>query len=359
MSAIAVTGAAGAVGLRVVRQLAADPAVTRVVAIDRHSVDAPWPGVELAKADLAKRYEWSRAGSNSPDPDPGLLEALAGIDSIVHLAERRLRPGDLTNGQHADEAMLHAALGLAGQVDCRHVVLLSSATVFGAHHDNPIPLTEAEPARPNADLEFAVAKQAGEEIGRAWTAVGSGRSSAILRPTTTLSERDTGWLAKAIRAATTVRLDQDDPPVQFLHHDDLASAITFVAKRRLDGLYNVAPDGWIGPEAFRELVGGVQFRLPSAVNDRLSDARRRLGVRPTPAGIEPYVQHPWVVANDRLRAEGWTPAFSNEEAYVLGTPPPPWSVSAQRRQELALGASGLAVAGAAALTARVLRRLSS
>jgi hypothetical protein len=53
-----------------------------------------------------------------------------------------------------------------------------------------------------------------------------------------------------------------------------------------------------------------------------------------------------VVANDRLRAEGWVPAHTNEEALVAGTPASPWSnVSPQRRQELALGAAVVGIAG--------------
>jgi LPS O-antigen subunit length determinant protein (WzzB/FepE family) len=71
--------------------------------------------------------------------------------------------------------------------------------------------------------------------------------------------------------------------------------------------------------------------------------------------------HPWVVANDRLKAEGWAPAHTNEEAYVEATPGTPWSrLSPKRRQELALaGMIGAGLAGvAAAVTAvrRVRRR---
>ena len=131
-----------------------------------------------------------------------------------------------------------------------------------------------------------------------------------------------------------------------------------VAGRRLSGVYNVAPDGWIGPEAFRELLGGVQVRVPGQVSDRLLAAGRRYGIRPTPEGIEPYVRYPWVVANDRLRSAGWAPSLSNEETYVISTPSPPWAMSAQRRQEVALGVAGLGLAGAAALAAAVARKLT-
>jgi hypothetical protein len=33
-----------------------------------------------------------------------------------------------------------------------------------------------------------------------------------------------------------------------------------------------------------------------------------------PPGVVPYLVHPWVIANDKLKAEGWTPSRTNEEA---------------------------------------------
>ena len=62
--------------------------------------------------------------------------------------------------------------------------------------------------------------------------------------------------------------------------------------------------------------------------------------------------HPWVIANDRLKAEGWEPASSNEEAYVGAHRAGPWAtLSPRRRQELALGAAGVAVLGGVAVGA--------
>ena len=342
MSAIAVTGAAGAVGQRTLRQLSSDQSIERLVALDRRPTSFRNRAIETHKLNLAS------------EPSDRLAEILAGIDSLIHLAGHAARRADA-----ADVAgVLSATLEAAGAAGVAHVVFLSSGTVYGAHPDNPVPLTETEPARPNEALAFAVSKLELEQLAIQWAEADDDRSVALLRPTTTLSESGVSWVAKAMRAATTVRPDQADPPVQFLHHDDLASALSFVTRRRLDGLFNVAPDGWIGPEEFRELIGGVRVRVPVALNDRLLEAGRRVGVRPTPEGIEPYVRHSWVLANDRLRNAGWTPAFSNQEAYILGTPPPPWSVSAQRRQELALGVAGVAVAGAAAAATSVARRFT-
>jgi hypothetical protein len=38
--------------------------------------------------------------------------------------------------------------------------------------------------------------------------------------------------------------------------------------------------------------------------------------------VLPYLVHPWVVANDRLKLAGWQPRHTNEEAIMLASPPP-------------------------------------
>ena len=79
-------------------------------------------------------------------------------------------------------------------------------------------------------------------------------------------------------------------------------------------------------------------------------------------GLLAFATHPWVVANDRLRSAGWSPQRTNEQAYVAGTDSRWWTThSPKRRQELALGASGVVVVAVAAgvgLAARGLVRRS-
>ncbi len=320
MLTIAVTGANSAVGRRVVRQLDVETSVERVVAISSVDVDA-----------IAE-----------------------GCDTVVHLAEDAASERTVARTEVTTARVLEAAA--AGS--CEHIVLLSSATVYGAHADNPVPITESHVPRPSSDLTFAAAKWAAESAVGDWVVQQPSRTAAIVRPVTTLSEHGAGWIARSLRRAVAVRPEQIDPPTQFLHRDDLASALTLLARRQLDGVFNVAPDGWIGSDEFRELEEGIPVRMPRAVSHRAVELSRRYGVRPAPEGIEPYIEHPWVVANDRLRSLGWVPAFSNQEAYVLGTPAPPWSMSAQRRQEVALGVASAAVAGAAAAAVGLARRVS-
>ena len=156
-------------------------------------------------------------------------------------------------------------------------------------------------------------------------------------------------MALLLRNSAALRNREGDAPAQFLHAEDFASAVELLVAGRHAGVYNVAPDGWLRVAEVNALRGipETPVRVPGAVITAVSDARRRLGAGTHP-GLTPYLQHSWVVANDKLKALGWRPEFSNEEAYVAGYQPSRFDgVSAKRRQELALGAAGAAIAAGA------------
>lgn len=327
-------------GRRLVELLADDDSVERVVAVDRRSPPSGRIGAHPRVVSL-------RLDVMVDDVAP----ALEGVDSVVHLVDDPAQQADHRPAATALDRVLRAATS-AG---CGHAVLLSSALVYGARPDNPVPLTEAHPMRPVPELDHAVIKAELEEQARAWAAE-TGAGLAVLRPAATLSEGDSSWIGAALRAATTVRAEQVDPPVQFLHHDDLAAATALAATRPLNGIYNVAPDNWIGNEVFRRLRGEADVRMPQRLSEWRLKVVKSLADRSLLEGLEPYVTWPWVVANDKLRAEGWKAAYGNEEAYVAGTPPPLLgSINPQRRQELALmlaGAAGAVLVGGAAWALR-------
>ena len=345
MRSILVTGAAGAVGRRVLRLLVQSAESGRIIALDRAPVEPPTSDtdpnivVECVQADLLSEE---------------LAPILTGVDTIVHLAEDRSRGANARTAR----ALLEKLLGAATEASVGHVVLLSSALVYGAHSDNPVPITEDQPLRPST-LNYARLKADLEASAVAWASEGD-RGLTVLRPAVALSEGDSSWIGSALRAAMAVRPEQVDPPVQFVHHGDLARAVTHVVANRLTGVYNVASPGWIGADAFRALRGETEVRLPERAGRVRYRAAKTFADRSLLEGLEPYVSHPWVVATDKLQASGWSANYTNEEVYVLGTSAPLLnSLGPQKRQELALGIVGVAAAaalGAAAWAARVLTR---
>jgi nucleoside-diphosphate-sugar epimerase len=233
------------------------------------------------------------------DGDAGLR--LEGVSAVVHL------------GDVPDTRRLLAAAGRAGVAT---VVLVSSATVYGAWADNPVPLPEVAPLRPNPGASWPTDLAERERVLAEWRDTGPAqpdgdvpRRTVVLRPTVIVDGQHVGGPARRLAGLGRVRVRGGSRPVQAVHAVDVASAVALAVGGDLDGVYNVAPDGWVPDETARALVPS-RFRI--ALPERLARAFIRL-----PPALVPYTVHPWVVANDRLRAAGWTPTYTSEEALLL------------------------------------------
>ena len=262
------------------------------------------------------------------------------------------------NAASEEGALTGLSVALEECSSVRHVVLVSSAMVYGAWANNPVPLTEDALLRP--DVEFAFARQLGaaEQLVDEWRRAVPGRTVTVLRPAVAMAADDTSRLAAALAAGMGQRVGEADPPAQFLHLDDLADAILLGTEQSLDGVFNVAPDGWIAGERVRALAGAVpRLKLPDRVNEVVTNLRWRFQRGPIPPGLRSYTRSTWLVANDRLKAAGWQPNVTNEQAFVEGTEGKWWTmVSPKRRQEITLVASSVGALALLAFIVRAVRR---
>ena len=347
MQKVAITGVAGPLGQRTLAALVAlGPGVIgEVVGIDsRPSQLRPHGFVQLG-ADLTTATVAELRG------------VFEDIDSIIHLA---WSPMSARQAKEAGHTNVNGARRLLASInEVRSVVLVSSATVYGAWPDNAVPLTEEAPIRPNPGFVDALQRAEAERLVDDWAKSHVQAAVSVLRPVPMLGPGVDGWLVRALGGAAPVRVGDSDPPRQFVHVDDVAAAVALAVTRPLVGVFNVTPDGWVPGATVRDLVGG---RPPLPVPARLAVPAAlsawALRLTDVPVEVLPLVEHPWVVANDRLRAAGWKPRYSSEEALVAGRPGSPWrEMSPRRRQEVALAAAGLGVAGVAAgIVAAVARR---
>lgn len=314
-------------------------------------VSSAAPGLDERLATQFDRLGLDRVGDVDALRSATVVAWLVGADADRLARERR-------------SALEGFAAMLAEAASCQHLVLLSSAMVYGAWSNNPVPLTEDQILRPAGDFILARQLAALEQIADNWRVARPGRTVAVLRPVTAMAGGASGGLSSALAAGMGRRLGEEDPPAQFLHLDDLASAVAIAAAKRLDGVYNVAPDGWVEGARVRALAGKVpRLRLPDWLNQTLISLRWRFTRGPIPPGLAAYTKFPWLVANDRLRATGWAPTVTNEQTYVEGTEQKWWTViSPKRRQEITLGVSavlGVAITSGVIAAIRRRRRRSS
>jgi len=361
---VVVTGVAGSLGQRVAALLASHPDVDRVVGID--VVPSRWshPKLDMRIVDLAVH-----AGPGEDE----VHSAFEGAAGLIHLAwrtpdARGSLPEDDAAAAGVNQRALRRVLGAAHAAGVPTVVHLSSATVYGAWADNKVPLTEEARLRPNPEFSFAVSKAEAERVVSDWAEQNPTVAVAVLRPAVTVGS-DERPLYQALGVTRTPRSGDGGRPVQYLHVDDLASAVVLAWDKRLTGVYNVAPDTGILEEDARALAGGVaKVTLPGRVARAVSAWSWQLFRKGIPVEARAYANHPWVVAPDRLKAVGWVPQYSSEEALVATDERVHWDdLPPGRRQNYNLIIIVVAVVGvvtgvgaaAAAIRARRKGRASS
>jgi nucleoside-diphosphate-sugar epimerase len=342
---IAVTGAASGLGRAVAASLARRLDVGKVVAIDdrRGEID----GVTWRVLDVC---------------DPALAGRLGKVDAIVHLdvdtsidSRRDERPGRNVRGTQT-------VITAAAATGVRRVVLMTSAMVYGALPDNPVPLDEDAPLRALPDGSFVSDLLEIEQLARRARLSHPGLSITVVRPAAVVGPGIDSVLTRHFEAPRLLVVRDSRPRWQFCHVDDLVTALEMAALEQVTGVVTVGCEGAM-EQAEVELVSGMRrIELPAALAFGTADRLHRIGVIPAPASDLQYVVHPWVVPSTRLRAAGWRPTFDNATALgvLLEEVSGHHALASRRvgRRDAAVGAAGAAVAmvGTAALVRRARKK---
>ena len=180
---IVVTGAAGFLGSRVVERLRVDG--HQVVAVDRAA-----SGLEHIAAEAVIRIDLAHAA---------LKDVFEGAEALVHLAGAFPVDAVSLDGASDDLDVAMRVLEHAVQAGVRHALVLSTAMVYGAWPNNPIPLTEDAPVRPNPDFAFAVERSQLEQRAFALRAAHGVVTLSVLRPTVIVADRLASHVARLRR----------------------------------------------------------------------------------------------------------------------------------------------------------------
>jgi nucleoside-diphosphate-sugar epimerase len=242
------------------------------------------------------------------------------VSSVVHLAA--------TLGPVPDDALFtrvnvggtRRVIDAATAAGVKKIVRPSSTAVYGAWANNPVPLTEDAPLRPSPAYLPAIVDGECERLLAHWAGDAAGRVATRLRIAPIVGAGASSLLTAVAVGRAPVRVRGAAPPVQVVHVDDAATALELSTVIDLDGAYNVAADGWLAYEdAGALLPGGRLPALPEGLAARALATTWATGLGDAPPTLLPYLMHPFVVANDRLKSAGWKPSHSNEEAILLAT----------------------------------------
>ena len=296
---VALVGALHPAARELALALEDDPEVGRVLGLSRHEPPL-----------LGPKFEFVPAGPG----DPAFAGALAGADTLVLFplidAADRNEEGRRDRVVEGTRRSLEAAAGAAT------VVVWSSGVVYGAHPGNPVPIPETQPTRPNPEFPAAGVLAESERIALAAGEEPSAPAVVVLRGAGVWAPSWGTFLARSLMAPAMVGVKGQDPPLQCLAPADAVSALVLATSGRLRGVYNVAPDDWVGAREAARAAGRRRLEVSQRVAQTTAERLWRAGMSAATAGELSYQTHPWVLDNARLRQAGWAPTRSSAEAFA-------------------------------------------
>jgi len=212
----------------------------------------------------------------------------------------------------------------------KHAVFVGRHTFYGAAPDSALYHTEDEPPKElasfpelsdlvAADLYASTALWRRPEL-----------TTSVLRVCYTLGPSAQGTLATFLRGRRVPMVAGYDPLFQFMHEDDVASAIALTVEKRARGVFNVAGPQPLPLSVIIREAQRIPVPLPMVVLRQLIG---RFGLPRLPPGALYHLQYP-IVVDARAFREATGFAYRSDEVRTiqafLETHPPPRA----RREEL-------------------------
>jgi UDP-glucose 4-epimerase len=292
---VVIPGASGAIARKVAVRLKEEG--HEVVGIDRRPwLDAP---IEFHNVDVRKRG----AEDVFRKARPHAVVHMATVTSLVVSGEERYQ---------INLGGTRAVFDYSRAYGIEHCVFVGRHTFYGAGPDLPLFHTEDEPPMAlgtfpeladlvAADLFAATALWRFPEI-----------ATTVLRVCYTLGPSGHGTLASFMRGKRVPLVLGFDPLFQFMHEDDLVSAIVLTLGKRPRGVFNVAGPQPLPLSSVVLEAGRTPVPVPEMVLDALIG---RFGFPKLPPGALQHVKYPVVVDARSFRDKtGFSHAYDEIDA---------------------------------------------
>lgn len=305
MRNVLITGISGYVGSTVHKELSDHPEVNSIVGIDINA-----PGFHSEKSVFYQQ--------DIREPIIDILDNHR-IDTVIHAAYV-LPP--LHDKSLMEDININGTKNVLKACESSKVTRLlytSSATAYGFHPDNPVPLKEEHALRGNDNFIYAKNKKEIEQLFIQFIKNNPNTETTILRPCFVIGPGIQNPISRYLVKPLVV-MPSKTSNVQFVHEKDLCRAILLCLNNRLVGAYNIAGAGTIG---FREMVtflGGKILPLPlKAVHifNQLAWVMRLKFLTEMPSSALAMIVHPWIVSSEKfITATGFKFEYSSKEAFL-------------------------------------------
>ena len=310
----AVTGAAGYIGTLLLYELEKEEDLPLITALDVNPLRLPVRNVVSVRHDVTHPLDQVIRDRN--------------IDTVVHLAfnfghgtysreDRIIQEGNLSGLSNVLKAC-HA-----GKV--ANLIYVSSYTVYGAYKDNPIPITEESPMRPLPGFQYSYLKWLSESMIRSFSDENPDIRITVLRPSVVLGPTANNMITDALFQRIFLGIAGYNPPMQFVHENDLARLLCLLVREPHSGIFNVAGERVVHYRKLATLSQRKPLIMPSPVANALTALAWKTGIQKhsSPVGLD-FIRYPILISTGKLKKEtGFRFRYTSEDAlmsYLMGRP---------------------------------------
>jgi UDP-glucose 4-epimerase len=324
VTVVLITGVSRFLGGRLAAQLAADPAVERVIGIDTVAPSSTDDG-------LLGRTEFVRADIRNP-----LIAKVmdqAGVRVVVHAAlmASPRAVGSRVAMQEMNVIGTMQLLAACQRSDAiERVVLRSTTAVYGCGPADPAVFTEEMHPRDGAQTGYAKDAVEVEGYVRGFARRRPDVDVGVLRLANILGPTIDNALTRYLRMPVVPTSLGFDPRLQLLHESDAVEALRLASVTRRPGVVNVAGDGVVPLSQILRMAGRIRVPVPAPALGLAGSAVRNSGVVDITAEGPSYLNFGRVVDTTRLRTTfGYQPRYSTVatvESYLQAQRPGPRTV---------------------------------
>lgn len=293
MKRLAITGSSGYLGRTFVEHVRQRRGEVEILGLD---IRPPAP-------DAARPHRFAEVDMLSPSLNATICDFRP--DTIVHAAFVLAPMRDRQRMRRINVEGCGNLLAAAASCGAERVMLVSSATAYGAWPDNPVPIEESWGLRP-AKFQYAADKVAIEGLSEAFARRHPAIAVSRVRPAIIGGAGMDNYLYRLIFGQSTlVLIDGCDTPLQFVHEEDVVAAMLAILAANARGGFNIGPPDWTPISEIAAATGRHTVRLPFWLVRMLQGIgwALRLPGYEFPAEFLHFARYSWAVAPRRLQHE--------------------------------------------------------
>ena len=308
MKTVFVTGISGYIGKSFVRRAKGS---FNIIGVDlREDREINEAGVQFFKEDIMSENLKDIFNNFKPD-------------TVIHLAFVLNPPKDRERARTINIDGTKNILKLSKEFGVKHLIVLTSATAYGALKDNPVPIKEDFPIRGDQNKGFWYSEDKAEQdrIVQEFAKKNPEMKVAIVRPCIVFGENVDNYISQGFFNPPIIATFERDIPYQFIHEDDVADALIKMVEKESVGPFNLAGGGYVYTSDMVRIMNKKTIKAPRSKTMRrlLVFIMKRMNYvdRNVPFEILSFFSYPWVLDTQRAEKElGFIPKYTSEETFI-------------------------------------------